>query len=589
MKKRLLVGAVAGASALALMLTGCGGSGSGAPSTDSAQGGDTPVKGGTVTWLDIASQFTSTDPVGVYLGEEIAGLRRLTYRGLTAMTVSKSPNAKVVPDLAADTGKTTDAGKTWTFKLKQGPKWQDGSPITCADFQYGLSRSFDANLSGPPGGVGTTYMSQYGLYDPADPSFDLSTKYTGPSSSDAEAQKHFDAAASCDGDSITYHFQNAWPDFPTAAAALFTTDPYQKSFDKGVQSLWTINSNGPYMLDGGTAFDPAKGGTFVRNTNYDASTDSKDVRGAYPDKVNLEIAADQETVTERLIADASADQTAFTPGNIPSSKYSEITPDLSSRVVQSTSPYTRFIEINYLTVTDKDERRALQLATNKTGVITALGGDKYGTPTSTIVSSAITGYKPNPSTKDDKAGGDAAAAKKLLNGKTPAIRFAFSDTASWQKVAAVLQQSWSEAGFQVTLVPIPTNAKPGYYAQVLQKDKPIDAFMGGWASDWPSLFGVIPPILQSNPAGSTSGVGFNYGFYSNADVDKDIAAAVASTDPATQTSKLLDADQKAAADGAYIPLLNQKNYFIYGSKIGGFLPDAASSYYPDLGGMFVKK
>jgi len=84
-------------------------------------------------------------------------------------------------------------------------------------------------------------------------------------------------------------------------------------------------------------------------------------------------------------------------------------------------------------------------------------------------------------------------------------------------------------------------------------------------------------------------VGFNYGFYSNADVDKDIAAAVSSTDPATQTSKLLEADKKAAADGAYIPLLNQKNYFIHGSKLGGFLPDAASSYYPDLGGMFVKK
>ena len=45
----------------------------------------------------------------------------------------------------------------------------------------------------------------------------------------------------------------------------------------------------------------------------------------------------------------------------------------------------------------------------------------------------------------------------------------------------------------------------------------------------------------------------------------------------------------AASDGAYVPLLNQKNYFIYGSKLGGFLPDVASSYYPDLGALYVKK
>ena len=30
-------------------------------------------------------------------------------------------------------------------------------------------------------------------------------------------------------------------------------------------------------------------------------------------------------------------------------------------------------------------------------------------------------------------------------------------------------------------------------------------------------------------------------------------------------------------------------YFLFGSKVGGFLPDVASSFYPDLGSMFVKQ
>jgi len=62
----------------------------------------------------------------------------------------------------------------------------------------------------------------------------------------------------------------------------------------------------------------------------------------------------------------------------------------------------------------------------------------------------------------------------------------------------------------VTLNPIPTDATPGYYGQVSQKEKPFDIFLAGWAADWPSLFGVIPPILYSNPADATAGVGFNY-------------------------------------------------------------------------------
>lgn len=583
MNKKLLVGIAAAVGVVSLTLAGCSSGGTASP-----MGDDTPVKGGTVTWLDIVSQFTATDPVGVYPGEESAGLRRLVYRGLTALPITDDPNPEVVPDLATDTGTTQDEGRTWSFTLKDGVKWQDATPITCEDLQYGLARSYDMSLWGPGGGVGTAYLAQYGLYDPAAPDYDLASEYTGPLSGTAEAQAHFDNAASCDGNTITYHFKQAWPDFPYATAALFTADPYEESFDKGQQNLWTVNSNGPYMLDGTTDFDPNTGGTFVRNPNYDASTDSADVRGAYPDVVKLEIVADQETVTERLIADTGDDQAAFTPGNIPASKYSEITDALSSRTVTSPSPYTRFIEINYLTLSDPDVRRALQLATDKEGVIQALGGENYGTPSSTIISESIPGFQENPSTKDDDPAGDPEAAKKLLDGRTPTIRFAFSDTPSWGQVASVLEQSWSAAGFQVQLVPVPPTARPDYRSRVMSKDKPIDAFMGAWSADWSSLFPVVAPTLQSNPADATDGVGFNYGFYSNPEVDAAIAEATSSTDRATQQADLLKADQLAAADGAYIPLVQEKNYFIHGSRLGGFLPDAASGYYPDLGGMYVR-
>ncbi|MDP9027497.1 MAG: ABC transporter substrate-binding protein [Actinomycetota bacterium] len=586
MTKKLLsrVGAVALTGVVAVALAACS-SGAATPSTTSSG-----QKGGTLTSLDVTGEYSGTDPVGVYLGVEIANFRRLVYRGLTALPITADKNPKVVADLATDTGTTKDQGKTWSFTLKKGLKWQDGKTITCSDLQYGLSRSYDASLVAAGGGVGLTYFGDgsYNLIDPSDPSYDLATSYTGPLTGKADAQAHFEKAASCSGNTITYHFQNAWADFPVAAAALFSTDPYEKSFDKGTANLFTINSNGPYKLQG-TTFDQNAGGTFVRNSAYDASTDATDVRKALPDIIKLEFVDSPETITERLIANSGTDQAAYTPLNIPADKYSEITSDLSSRVLTSTSPYTRFLEINSNSLTDPAVRNALIAATDKAGVVKAEGGDKWGVVNGTIVSSAIPGFQETALNKI-AASGDIAKAKQLLAGKTPEIRFAFSDSSTViEQVAAVLQQGWEKAGFKVTLVPIAKDAKPGYYVQVGTDPKPIDVFFAGWAADWPSLFAVVPPIVQSNPKGATFGVGFNYGFYSSSKVDGLIKQANAATDTATQQKLLNEANEAAAADGAYVPLANQNNYYIYGSKLGGFLPDVASSYYPDLGGMYVKK
>ena len=48
-----------------------------------------------------------------------------TADDLPGRPTARSPT-KLVPDLATDTGTTSDGGKTWKFTLKDGVKWQDG-------------------------------------------------------------------------------------------------------------------------------------------------------------------------------------------------------------------------------------------------------------------------------------------------------------------------------------------------------------------------------------------------------------------------------------------------------------------------------
>jgi len=564
--------------AMGAVLAACGGG-----SDDNSNSPDTgkAEKGGTITLLDIPTNYEGTDPASIYYGHQIAEFRRLVYRSLVAFPISDDPKVSgtPVPDLATDTGTTPDDGKTWSFTLKDGIKWEDGSDITCADFQYGISRSFDENIvhgTGP----GTTYIS----------TLEGSEGYTGPFTSTPAQQEAFDSkAVTCDGKTVTYHFTQAFPDFPLSVASLFVTDPYKKSFDKGTKNLYTIFSNGPYKVEGNT-FDAAKGATFVRNPDYDASTDDPaKLRQANPDVWRIELLQDQSPIFDRLIADGGDDKTAITTGNILSDKYSEIVGPVAERTLKVASPYTRFMEINNLRVKDPKVRLALTTALDREGGVKVLGGKNYGEVTSSIVSKSTPGFTDNPAFKDIPPAGDTAAAKKLLEeagAEGYKIKVSYGQSDVTDKLFALFKQNWEDAGFKVTLNAISPEANPGYYTQMSAKDKDTDVFYAGWASDWPSLLAVIPVILE------TDNPGFNYGYYSNSTVDgliKEGQTAIANGDLDTMIEKLQEADAAAGADAAYIPLLQQNNYFLYGSKIGGFLPDVASSFYPDLGSMYVKK
>lgn len=562
--------------ALGLTLAACGGgSDNNSPSSGKA------TKGGTITLLDIPTDYEGTDPASIYYGHQIAEFRRLVYRSLVAFPISDDPKVSgtPIPDLATDTGTTPDGGKTWSYTLKDGIKWEDGSDITCADFQYGISRSFDANIvhgTGP----GTTYIS----------SLDGTKGYTGPFTSTPAQQADFNnKAVTCDGKTITYHFTQAFPDFPQSVAALFVTDPYKQSFDKGTKNLFKIFSNGPYKVEG-NKFDAATGATFVRNSNYDASTDDPaKLRQANPDQFKIELVQDISTAFDRLIADTGTDKTALATSNIPSDKYSQIVGPVADRTDKVASPYTRFMQINFSRVTDPKVRLALTTALDRQGGVKVLGGDNYGEVSSTLVSQSTPGYQPNPAFADIPAAGDTAAAKALLteaNAVGYKIKVSYGQTDVNDKVFALFKQNWEAAGFKVTLNAIAQDANPGYYAQMSEKVKDTDVFYSGWASDWPSLLAVVPVILETNNPG------FNYGYYSNKEVDQLIAdgrTAIAAGKTDEMISDLQQADAKAGADAAYVPLLQQKNYFLFGSKVGGFLPDVASSFYPDLGQMYVKK
>ncbi|WP_395691577.1 ABC transporter substrate-binding protein [Nocardioides sp.] len=577
-RKRLLAGTAA--IALAAGLAACGGSGS---DSNSPSDGESAGKAGGTLLYYIYAPYEHVDPQRTYVGVELTNFRRTVYRSLVAFPISTDVEKAntPVPDLATDTGTSSEGGKVWKFTVKDGVKWEDGKPVTCEDFKYGASRVFATDvITGGP-----NYILTY-LDIPTDKKTGLPI-YTGPYNHTDAGQAAFDKAITCDGNTITYNFKKPWPDFPLAVASLTMMDPYRQDKDQGAKSNYQIFSNGPYMIKG-NQWNKNKGAAFVRNPNYDASTDSTDIRMALPDEIDFNVGQTTETIYDRLIADSGDDQYAVTSQRVPPAYYSQITGPVADRSVLVASPYVDYLVPNFRRLTDPAVRQALAMATNKTGWITAGGGEKAYTPADSIVNPQVVGYKPNPSFADIPEAGDAAAAKKILTDagvKLPVpLKFTYPQSDTADKQASALKETWTDAGFDVSLDPLGDT----YYDVVQQPDKDSDVMWAGWGADWPSAITVTPPLFDSRPNLTAASDGQDYGAYKSDEFNGLVDEAQSASTLDDQTAALQQGDEVLGKDTAYIPLEIAQFYFLRGSKVTGYTNTPASSMYPDLGPIGVE-
>jgi peptide/nickel transport system substrate-binding protein len=568
--------AVAAAASMSIALAACGGGSDNGK--DSKDNGAASAKGGTLTYYIFAA-LEHTDPQRTYVGRDITNWSRTVYRSLVTFPISEDEKVSTTPvaDLATDTGQSSDGAKTWKFTVKDGVKWEDGKPVTCEDFKYGASRVFATDvITGGP-----NYIITY-LDIPTDEKTGLPA-YEGPYTK--KGQDLFDKAVTCDGNTITYHFKKPWADFPLAVASLHMMDPYRQDKDQGDKSNYQIFSNGPYKLEG--AWDKQKGGTLVRNTNYDASTDSEDIRKALPDKIVFDIGKTAEQVTDQLIADSGQDQTAVTERRIPPAYYSQITGDIAKRAVTVTSPYTDYLVPNFKRMTNLQVRQALAASTDDTAWVEAGGGDKAYTEATDIVNPAVKGYQEG---LFPGGHGDPEKSKQLLQQagvQTPyPITFTYPSTATADKQAAALKEGWEKGGFKVTLAGVAN--QDVYYTDIQKPDQKADLIWAGWGADWPSAITVTAPLFDSRPNLTKNSNGQDYGAYKSDEFNALVDQAQNATDLDQQTELLQQADKVLAKDVAYIPIDTAIFYFLRGSKVTGYINTAASNGFPDLGPIGVK-
>ena len=236
--------AVAGAViTLAAAACSSGGSSSGTP-TGSATAGSggfnaavngtvnpSTTKGGPVVFANSTGP-DSTDAGNTYYAFNLNFTRLYATPLTTYKSCTGSCGQQVVPALATTLGTATNGNKTWTYHLKSGVKFEDGTPVTSQDVKYAVERTFDRTVlpSGP------SYFTSLLAGNAA--------KYPGPFKNRSQNLMGLTSVQTPDPTTIVFQLKQPFADF-NYVVAFPQTAPVPPAKDTGTNYQLHPLSTGP--------------------------------------------------------------------------------------------------------------------------------------------------------------------------------------------------------------------------------------------------------------------------------------------------------------------------------------------------------
>jgi hypothetical protein len=551
MKKRLIVAALAIAGAMSL--SGCGGSKSNtepaADSTKAAENGDTKKSGDgkKILTIQLGPDVESIDPA---LNSAVDGANYILYAFENLLKIDKE--GKVVPGLA-EKYEISDDQLTWTFHLRDGLKWSDGSDFTAEDFVYSWQRMVDPNVAAP---YAQTVLGMVEGYDEAIGKPDAE----GNTTIDPDPTKL--KVEATDDKTLVVHMAKPTPYFDKLAAFV-SLSPVKKDVVEANPDGWSIDpktyiSTGPFKL---TDWKPGSYLMFEKNENYwDA------------DSVKL------DGIKCLLMEDQNAAFSAYESGDalmIKSIPTQEIT-TLKERADYHLDPIlgTYYLDLNNTLDEFKDSRvrEALSLALDRKYISEVITAGTY-TPATGFVSEGVTDWDGTvwqDNITDSSAyinvedhAGNLAKAKELLkeagyeNGVgLPEMVYSTNDASYHKKIAEYLQQAWGELGLKVEV-----NIVEWKSFTPQRRSGNYQIARDGWVMDYNDPSNILELALTGN--------GNNNAKYSNPEFDALMEKAATEKDPQTRFGYFHQAEDLMMKDTAMVPLLYYNDFYLQSDKITG--------------------
>jgi ABC-type transport system substrate-binding protein/DNA-binding SARP family transcriptional activator len=472
----------------------------------------------------------------------------------------------LVPDLATELPRPTGDGRTYTFHLRSGIRYSDGTRVHPEDFRHAIERTFE---------VGNAY-TQY--------------PYTGIvgaqqcSRTPRRCSLHRGIVTDDRDDTITFHLTARDPDFlyklafPMANAAPASAP----SRDIGHRPL---PATGPYVTKSVSLTPrPLSGGhgrgikswTLVRNPRFhEWSADAQP--GGYPDRIILRANA---VVPRAASGIAHGVDVLLSPTTRELSQLDrQYATQLHSNPNAATFAFvmnTRVAPFNQLAV-----RRALNYAIDRKHILALAGGSFEAQPTCQILPPTLPGYQPYcPYTLERTASGtwiapDFARAERLIRAAgTPKVRVSllvpppdamFPTTKIGWYVVSVLRRlgfpaslralSWTTFGRELG----DSRATPqiGWFT---------------WYQDYPTASNFIESLLTCRAFAPRNPANLNIAEFCDPKIDTESgrSAALEAQSPGIAAEEWRHIDRQLTNRAVWLPLYNPRVPVALSGRVGNY-------------------
>jgi len=507
---------------VALVAAACS-SGEG-PSAGAEKGGTFRIQADELPWQGSGGGF---DPVIEYYQVTFSMFSDLLMRPLmnyNHLSAAKGGNVPL-PDLASGAPTVAEGGTKYTYKLKSGVKFAPpvNRDVTSKDVAYAFERLGTAAISSAAGGYSNYYLGLIkGMQDFNDKKATTISGITTP-----------------DDSTIVFELTKAAGDFDFRVA-MPATGPVPREvascFTQALEYGQYFVSSGPYMIEGSdkldisscdklkaakpSGFDFEKHMFLVRNPSYDASTDSKDVRSALPDRFEITL----NTNADDIYAKIEAGEVDYGIAAVPPAvlqKYSTtdaLKPFL--HVEPDDSVWYLTMNLTEPPFDDVHVRKAANFIMDKQALIRAIGGSLKGIPAEHIIPPDILQGRlavgefdpyasPNHAGDLEKAKAEMKQSKYDANGDgiceaaaCKNVTHVTRNTPPFPDMAPFIEASMKKIGIELKTVEVAS-----FYGEAGTPSKKVPFTSGaGWGKDWADAITYVEPLFTAKGVGDAGNV-----------------------------------------------------------------------------------
>lgn len=439
--------------------------------------GGTSAAGGTLRVNYSESDFAFLDPALAYDGPS---WQVLYATGATLVGFRNAPAPQgtlIVPDAASAMPRISKDGKVYTFTLRKGLRFSDGSPVTAAAFVRAFERAADPKQQSP--------ANQY-VGDIAGVEAFISGKASRIS------------GLTVRGSSLAVRLARPRPTFLSEMSLPFF-QAVKPSMAIDPDGINVYPSAGAYRI---VSREPGLRVVIERNRFY------RGPRPAGVDRIVITIGTD----TSQSYLQVRAGQADYDLAGLPPTAHG----DLAERFGVRRSGAGRYfvnptLGITYLALntsrpffSDPARRKAINWAIDRPALL-RVGGKLAGARTDQILPPSVPGFQQ--ARLYALKGADPVMARKVAPGIGGQITLLHTTSLTSTARAQVIQYNLKQIGVEVKLRPEPFGVA---IQSAGTKGSDFDMFLISWGSDYPDPSNFINPLLDGNLIQDSNNSNYSY-------------------------------------------------------------------------------